>query len=108
MVVEPEVARSSCFLMPKDYIVTGKPMLVSTVLGSCVAACLHDAEAGVAGPGRIRGEKLRSLNGDYLTGDRDRRCRLRSAAGPGAGMALVWRAAECQQHQRGDEAGERS
>jgi len=43
MVVEPEVARSSCFLMPKDYIVTGKPMLVSTVLGSCVAVCLFSS-----------------------------------------------------------------
>lgn len=43
MVVEAEVARSSCFLMPKDYVVTGKPMIVSTVLGSCVAVCLFSS-----------------------------------------------------------------
>ncbi|MCY1370027.1 Chemoreceptor glutamine deamidase CheD [compost metagenome] len=35
--------------MPSEYYVTTDHTVLSTVLGSCVAACLHDAQAGVAG-----------------------------------------------------------
>jgi chemotaxis protein CheD len=46
--VAADISRSACFLMPKDYIVTGKPMIVSTVLGSCVAVCLFSSMPRVA------------------------------------------------------------
>jgi chemotaxis protein CheD len=36
-------------LLPAEYYVTTSNTVLSTVLGSCVAACLHDAEAKVAG-----------------------------------------------------------
>ncbi|MGJ7527644.1 chemoreceptor glutamine deamidase CheD [Variovorax sp. GB1P17] len=36
-------------LLPSEYFVTANDTVLSTVLGSCVAACLHDVEAGVAG-----------------------------------------------------------
>lgn len=36
-------------LLPSEYYVTSSDTVLSTVLGSCVAACLHDVEAGVAG-----------------------------------------------------------
>lgn len=36
-------------LLPSEYYVTQDDTALTTVLGSCVAACLHDAEAGVAG-----------------------------------------------------------
>ena len=36
-------------LLPSEYYVTSSNTVLSTVLGSCVAACLHDREAGVAG-----------------------------------------------------------
>ncbi|HET7313514.1 chemotaxis protein CheD [Salinisphaera sp.] len=36
-------------ILPKEYYVTDQPFLLTTVLGSCVAACLRDAAAGVAG-----------------------------------------------------------
>ncbi len=37
------------FLYPGDYFVTAKPMILSTLLGSCVAVCLFDPEARVMG-----------------------------------------------------------
>ncbi|AWN16007.1 chemoreceptor glutamine deamidase CheD [Salinisphaera sp. LB1] len=36
-------------LLPKEFYVTDQPFVLTTVLGSCVAACLRDAAAGVAG-----------------------------------------------------------
>ena len=36
-------------LLPSEYYVTQDDTTLTTVLGSCVAACLHDAQAGVAG-----------------------------------------------------------
>jgi chemotaxis protein CheD len=36
-------------LLPSEYYVTSTHTVLSTVLGSCVAACLQDVEAGVAG-----------------------------------------------------------
>ena len=36
-------------LLPSEYYVTSTHTVMSTVLGSCVAACLQDVEAGVAG-----------------------------------------------------------
>jgi chemotaxis protein CheD len=36
-------------LLPAEYYVTTTGTVLSTVLGSCVAACLHDVEASVAG-----------------------------------------------------------
>ena len=36
-------------IMPGEFYVTGKDMLLVTVLGSCVAACIRDHESGVGG-----------------------------------------------------------
>jgi chemotaxis protein CheD len=36
-------------LLPAEYFVTDAGVLLTTVLGSCVAACITDVEAGVAG-----------------------------------------------------------
>lgn len=45
-----EFGRAAVKLLPNEYfVVNGKPTVMLTVLGSCVAACLHDPYAGVAG-----------------------------------------------------------
>lgn len=36
-------------LLPGEYYVTAKDMVLTTVLGSCVSACLRDSTAGVGG-----------------------------------------------------------
>jgi chemotaxis protein CheD len=36
-------------ILPGEYYVTGKDMLIVTVLGSCVAACIRDPLTGVSG-----------------------------------------------------------
>ncbi|WP_052263267.1 chemotaxis protein CheD [Geobacter pickeringii] len=36
-------------IAPGEYFVTAGDVVISTLLGSCVAACLYDPEAGVAG-----------------------------------------------------------
>jgi chemotaxis protein CheD len=41
--------RMAVKLLPSEYYVTAQPTALLTVLGSCVAACLHDPHAGVAG-----------------------------------------------------------
>ncbi|WP_143684730.1 chemoreceptor glutamine deamidase CheD [Variovorax sp. KK3] len=41
--------RMAVKLLPSEYYVTATDTVMSTVLGSCVAACLLDREAGVAG-----------------------------------------------------------
>ncbi len=44
-----ECQRMAVKLLPSEYYVTAGNTVMLTVLGSCVAACLHDPEAGVAG-----------------------------------------------------------
>lgn len=36
-------------ILPGEYFVSGQGMLLVTVLGSCVAACIRDVEAGIGG-----------------------------------------------------------
>lgn len=36
-------------LLPSEYFVTAKPMVLTTVLGSCVSACIRDSAAGIGG-----------------------------------------------------------
>ncbi|MEI6299897.1 MAG: chemoreceptor glutamine deamidase CheD [Betaproteobacteria bacterium] len=36
-------------VLPGEYFVTGKDMLLVTVLGSCVAACIRDQQSGIGG-----------------------------------------------------------
>lgn len=36
-------------ILPGEYFVTGKDQLIVTVLGSCVAACVYDAERKIGG-----------------------------------------------------------
>ena len=36
-------------VLPGEYYVTGKDMLLVTVLGSCVAACIRDRDTGIGG-----------------------------------------------------------
>lgn len=57
-------------LLPNEYYVTDEEIMLSTVLGSCVAACMRDAAAGVGGmnhfmlpgadeTGRVGGDAMR-------------------------------------------------
>jgi chemotaxis protein CheD len=36
-------------ILPGEYYFTGKPMVIVTVLGSCVAACIRDRVSGIGG-----------------------------------------------------------
>ena len=36
-------------LLPNEFYMTGEDMVLVTVLGSCVAACIHDRTAGIGG-----------------------------------------------------------
>ncbi|HJX57768.1 MAG TPA: chemoreceptor glutamine deamidase CheD, partial [Thiobacillus sp.] len=36
-------------ILPGEYYFTGKPMMIVTVLGSCVAACMRDRVSGIGG-----------------------------------------------------------
>lgn len=44
-----DFGRPAVKLLPSEYYVTGEAKVMLTVLGSCVAACLRDPQAGVAG-----------------------------------------------------------
>jgi len=44
-----EFSLPSVKVLPNQYFVTRRDMMLTTVLGSCVAACLRDPVAGVAG-----------------------------------------------------------
>ena len=44
-----DFGRMAVKLLPSEYYVSAKNAVMTTVLGSCVAACLLDLEAGVAG-----------------------------------------------------------
>ena len=44
-----EFASAAVKLLPNEYYVTPEDMVLSTVLGSCVAACVRDCVAGVGG-----------------------------------------------------------
>ncbi|CAN7158451.1 chemoreceptor glutamine deamidase CheD [Trinickia sp. LjRoot230] len=41
--------RSGVKLLPNEFYTTGEDMVLVTVLGSCVAACIHDRTAGIGG-----------------------------------------------------------
>jgi chemotaxis protein CheD len=42
-------SRAATYLHPGDLAVSGQPMAITTILGSCVGVCLFDARAGVGG-----------------------------------------------------------
>lgn len=44
-----EFAVDAVKLLPGEFFVTAQPMLLTTVLGSCVAACVRDDLAGIGG-----------------------------------------------------------
>jgi len=44
-----EFRRQSIKLLPNEYYVTGDDVMLTTVLGSCVSACIRDERAGVGG-----------------------------------------------------------
>jgi chemotaxis protein CheD len=41
--------RKGVKLLPNEYFVTTEDLVLQTVLGSCVAACIHDRTAGIGG-----------------------------------------------------------
>ncbi len=41
--------RAAVRVLPGEYFVWDQDILITTTLGSCVAACLHDREAGIGG-----------------------------------------------------------
>lgn len=44
-----QVDRPAVKLLPGEFYVTGEDLALSTVLGSCISACIHDPQAGVGG-----------------------------------------------------------
>jgi len=44
-----EFGKQAIKLLPNEYYVTGDDVVLTTVLGSCVAACIRDEQAGVGG-----------------------------------------------------------
>lgn len=53
-------------LLPGEYYVTGEDMLLVTVLGSCVSACIRDPQTRVGGMNHFM---LPDAGGDALTGE---------------------------------------
>ncbi len=47
--LEPDTGRMSVKILPGEYYTTLQDEVITTVLGSCVSACLHDPEVGVGG-----------------------------------------------------------
>ena len=58
-------------ILPGEYYVTGRDMVLVTVLGSCVAACIRDRTKGIGGmnhfmlPGETDGDDLLSSSSRY-------------------------------------------
>ncbi|MFA7393379.1 MAG: chemoreceptor glutamine deamidase CheD [Pigmentiphaga sp.] len=48
-VSDPRLGCDVVKLLPNEYFVTDEDIVLSTVLGSCVAACIRDPQAGVGG-----------------------------------------------------------
>lgn len=46
---DPHFGRAAVKVLPGEYYVHDQDVVVTTTLGSCVSACLHDAAAGVGG-----------------------------------------------------------
>jgi len=46
---DPQNACMTVKVLPGEYYVSGEEELLSTVLGSCVAACIHDTRRGIGG-----------------------------------------------------------
>jgi len=46
---DPTFGCEAAKILPGEYYFTGKPMLIVTVLGSCVAACMRDRHSGIGG-----------------------------------------------------------
>ena len=44
-----EFGRAAVKLLPGEYFVTARDMVLTTVLGSCVSACLRDSVSGIGG-----------------------------------------------------------
>jgi chemotaxis protein CheD len=47
--VDTTFHRKGVKLLPNEFFVTTEDLVLSTVLGSCVAACIHDRTAGIGG-----------------------------------------------------------
>ncbi|HEX5353548.1 MAG TPA: chemoreceptor glutamine deamidase CheD [Rhodanobacteraceae bacterium] len=46
---EPDTGRMSVKILPGEYYASVQDEVITTVLGSCVSACVHDPEAGIGG-----------------------------------------------------------
>lgn len=46
---EPNTGQMAVKILPGEYYATAEDEVITTVLGSCVSACIHDPEAGVGG-----------------------------------------------------------
>ncbi|MFC0267336.1 hypothetical protein [Kushneria aurantia] len=55
-------------VLPGEYFVTHKPMVLATVLGSCVSACIRDPRAGIGGMNHfmLPGDGSRDHSGSRL------------------------------------------
>ncbi len=89
---EPDTARWTVKLLPGEYYVTRADEAITTVLGSCVSACIRD----LAGTGR-RDEPFHAAGGWLVS----RRRRARGARSAGHAIRLVRHG---KPHQRSSQA----
>lgn len=54
-------------ILPGEYYVTGRSMVLVTVLGSCVAACIRDTKSGIGGMNHFMLPDSRKDGGDPLS-----------------------------------------
>lgn len=61
---EPDTARWTVKLLPGEYYVTRNDEAITTVLGSCVSACIRDAQAQIGGMNHFMLPEENSLDAD--------------------------------------------
>ncbi|NTV29796.1 MAG: chemotaxis protein CheD, partial [Candidatus Omnitrophica bacterium] len=53
------------FLLPGELCVSGEPMFMATLLGSCVAVCVYNRHSGAAGMNHFLRDRLATRNEPY-------------------------------------------
>src|SRR5690606_11632465 len=71
---DAELSTHAVRLLPAEYRVSGEPLALVTLLGSCVAACPYDRAGGVGGMDQFR------LPGGHAGSGEGRRARYRVVA----------------------------
>ena len=70
---DPHLKVEAAKILPGEYYATARDMVIVTVLGSCVSACVRDTATGIGGmnhfmlPGSANGHDLMGLSARYGT-----------------------------------------